>query len=141
MSRSAVRVRSSALLNTFSLRRSTPWGGLSEKSGPASAARVAPRGDHVLMTRALGLLDGQGDEAALMVVSALACLEAQRAAHGPQQIVPRSVHLLVPRALAAPPLASADPLWLGRAGSSYPPDAGPPALALPCDTGGTSYCP
>src|SRR3712207_1743058 len=76
-----------------------------------------------------------------MVVSGLACLEGKRVVHVLPPTVPRSAHLLVPRAPAAPPLTTADPLPSSRAGSSYPLDAGPPALALPCDTGGTSCCP
>src|SRR5919202_6759992 len=116
MGRSAIRVRSSALLNTPLLRRSSPWGGSSEKAEPATARGAAPRDVHDLLAQAL---DGPGNQGGflLMVESALASLEGQRAAHVPPPTNPRSAHLLVPRALAAPPLASADPLPSSRAGS------------------------
>jgi hypothetical protein len=134
----AVRVRSSALLNSLSLGSSS-CGGISRRLDPL------PLTESLLATATSNwreLLGGQGDQdGLLMVVSGLAYPEGQRAAHVPPPTVPRSAHLLVPRALAAPPLASADPLLSGRVGSSCPPDAGSPALAPPCDTGGTSRCP
>ncbi len=45
MSRSAVRVRSSALLSTLSPRWSSSWDGSSEKDGLATVGRVAPTVD------------------------------------------------------------------------------------------------
>ena len=87
--RSAVRVRSSALLNSLSPKRSSSWGGSPEKAGSATVGRVAPRDADDLLAQALGW--SRRPRRVLMVVSALASLEGQLAGHVLPPTAPRSI--------------------------------------------------